>query len=416
MSAPLWPLWAVALSLLLVALGGLLWPLLREPRDPPADEAQRLRELYRGKRRELAQQALDPAEQQQALDELQRDLLQELDAIAPGPAPRAGPWQTRLPAALLSLALPVAALALYLHTGDPRAVAELAMAAPAMHEGGTNPVETAVAKLTERLRADPDDLQGWLVLARSQETMERFDESARSYRQAIAAATRQQAPPDVLARLQADLADALGSAQQGELGGPAQAAIDAALALDADQPKALALAGAAALRRGDAAGARRHWQRLLGLLPPGSDLALRVESDLQRLSAAPAPVPVPAPVPGPASLGVRISLDAALAGRIPAQATVFVVVRPAGERMPAAVLRLRASELPADVVIDDRHAMSPERPLSRFEALTVQARISPSGQALAQPGDWLSAAVPARPGQHGLVLKVGTQAQPLQQP
>ena len=38
--------------------------------------------------------------------------------------------------------------------------------------------------------------------------------------------------------------------------------------------------------------------------------------------------------------------------------TVFVVVRLAGERMPAAVLRLRASELPADVVIDDRHGLT----------------------------------------------------------
>jgi cytochrome c-type biogenesis protein CcmH len=395
MTSSLWPLWAAALALLLVALAGLLWPLLREPRTLPADAPQRLRELYRRKRAELAHEALSPAEHQQALDELQLGLLQDLDAAQPAPELRDRPWQTRLPAALLSIALPVAALALYLQAGDPRAVAELATASAATHEGADQ-VETAVARLTERLRANPDDLQGWLVLARSQETMERFDDAAQSYRQAIAAATRQQAPADIVARLQADLADTLGSARQGDLGGPAQTAIAAALALDANQPKALALAGAAALRRGDIDGTRAHWQRLLGLLEPGSDMALRVESDLQRLSAPRAA----------AALGARITLDAALAGRVPPQATVFVVVRPAGERMPAAVLRLRASELPADVVIDDRHAMSPDRPLSRFNALTVQARLSATGQALAQPGDWLSAALPARPGQQGLLLKI----------
>ncbi|MFG6459761.1 c-type cytochrome biogenesis protein CcmI [Roseateles sp. BYS96W] len=409
---PLWPLWAVALTLLLLALAGLLWPLLREPGHAPADARQRLRELYRHKHAELDQEALSPAERQQALDELQLALLHDLDAAGPAPARCDGPWHRHLPAALLSVALPVAALALYLHAGDPRAVAELARAEPAMHESGGTQVETAVQKLAERLRTDPDDLQGWLVLARSQETMEHFDDAVQSFRQAIAAAERQQAPAGLLARLHADLADALASTQGGELGGPAQQAIAAALALQADQPKALALAGASALRRGDVGDARQHWQRLLGLLEPGSPLALRVEADLQRL-AEPAPT-APTNPPAAAQLGARITVDAALAARLPPQATVFVVVRPAGERMPAAVLRLRASELPAEVAIDDRHAMSPERPPSRFERVTVQARISLSGQATRQPGDWSSAELPARRGQQGLVLHVGAPAQ--QQP
>ncbi|RZJ09669.1 MAG: c-type cytochrome biogenesis protein CcmI, partial [Rubrivivax sp.] len=222
MTSALWPLWAVALSLLLVALGGLLWSLLRETHEPPADAGQRLRELYRRKRAELEQEAMKPAERTQALDELQLAFLNDVDATPPAPALRDGPWQRRLPAALLSIALPVAALALYLHAGDPRAVAELAMASQAMHEGSGNQVDIAVARLTERLRANPDDLQGWLVLARSHETMERFDDAAQSYRQAIAAATRLQAPTDVVARLHADLADALASAHAGDLDGPAR--------------------------------------------------------------------------------------------------------------------------------------------------------------------------------------------------
>ena len=90
-----------------------------------------------------------------------------------------------------------------------------------------------------------------------------------------------------------DLADALGSAQGGDLSGPAQAAIDAALALDPDQPKALALGGAAAARRGDQVTARRHWTRLLGLLEPGSEMAQRVTDDLARLAGGPSMTVVP---------------------------------------------------------------------------------------------------------------------------
>lgn len=400
MSGAVWPLGAIALALLLLALGGLLWPLLRD--DAPVDAQRGLRELYRSKRREIEQQALDEAERRQALDELALACLQDLDGLPPPAVRQDGPWQRRLPAALLSVLLPVAAVALYLQAGDPRAAAALAQATPPVHAGAGDSVEAAVTRLQERLRADPDDLEGWLVLARSLETLERFDAAAAAYREAIATAARQQAPDDIRARLQAQLADALGSARQGDLGGPAQAAIDAALALDADQPKALALAAAAALRRGDADGARRHWQRLLGLLTPGSEMALRVESDLQRLAAGNAPAP--------AAIRVHVAVDAALAGRVPPQATVFVIVRPVGQRQPVAVLRLRAADLPVEAVVDDRHAMSPDRPPSRAGAVTVQARLSPSGQALARPEDWLSPARPARPGGAAVPLTLGPPA------
>ena len=101
--------------------------------------------------------------------------------------------------------------------------------------------------------------------------------------------------------IQADLADTLGSQQQGDLGGPALAAIEAALALDPDQPKALALAGAAAVRQGDLALARRHWTKLQGLLEPGSDMAQRVGADLARLAEDAPPASARPAAPAPAA-------------------------------------------------------------------------------------------------------------------
>ena len=66
----------------------------------------------------------------------------------------------------------------------------------------------------------------------------------------------------------------------------------------AQQPKALALAGAAALQAGNPQAARDHWQALLALLEPGSDVALQVQDDLVKLelllrepAAAPAQPP-----------------------------------------------------------------------------------------------------------------------------
>ena len=93
---------------------------------------------------------------------------------------------------------------------------------------------------------------------------------------------------DIQARLLADQADALGSAAGGSLEGQAAAAIAEALQLQPTQAKALALAGSAAVRRGDIALARQHWQALLAQMEPGSDMALRVQDDLLKLEALPA--------------------------------------------------------------------------------------------------------------------------------
>lgn len=256
----LFPLWASATGMLLVVLAVLLWPLLR------GDEAATETPAPRG-----------------------------------GRGGRAGRWWRHGTAGVLSLVLPVAALAVYLEVGDPRAAAQEAAGGGATHATEGVDVDAMVDGLAAKLAASPQDLQGWMVLARSREVQERYADAARAYRRAIALA----AGPDqtqLRAKLQADLADAAGSQQGGDLGGPAQAAIDAALALDPDQPKALALAGAAAVRRGELDVARRHWTRLLGLLEPGSDMAQRVTEDLARLDgSAPSTPAAPAATAAPAT-------------------------------------------------------------------------------------------------------------------
>jgi cytochrome c-type biogenesis protein CcmH len=287
---PIWTLWATALALLLIALAGLLWPLLRETTAAPegrTDIEARLRQLYRAQRDELDRQALPPADHRQAVDELQRRLLDDIDratAAAPAAAPD-GPWRKRMPAAVLSVLLPLAALGLYLQVGDPRAAASLALEQPDTHAGKGIDADAMVARLAARLQQAPDDLEGWMVLARSREVQEDFAAAAQAYQHAAELAARQQAPAELQARLLADLADALASAHGGALDGPVQAALDAALALHPDQPKALALAGTAAARRGDRDAARRHWGQLLPQLEPDSDIALRLRNDMAGLVA-----------------------------------------------------------------------------------------------------------------------------------
>lgn len=399
----IWPLWASAVALLLLAMAALIWPLMRESRQAIGEEGEaadvQLRRVYQAQRQELQgefeRRMLGPADREQALQELQRRLLDDTDALA---AARAAPalaeraWARRSLAGLMAVLLPVAALALYLKVGDPQAAATVAAAEPPNHASSGVDVQAMVSGLAARLAQSPDNLEGWIVLARSYEVQEDFDKASQAYRQAIAAAARGNFPVGLQAKLHADLADALASAQGGEMEGPVRQALDDALRLDALQPKALALAGAAAVRRGDIGEARRHWQQLLAQLEPGTDMALRVQSDLQRLEGMAGQAGKGRATPAaPALSGLRgtVRLSPALAERVQPGDTLFIVARAAQTgRTPVAALKLELGQLPVAFQLDDRHAMSPKLRLSGFEEVSVQAWISRSGapqQASGQP-------------------------------
>jgi cytochrome c-type biogenesis protein CcmH len=194
--------------------------------------------------------------------------------------------------------------------------------------------------------------------------------------------------------LLADYADALAMAQGRRLQGEPERLVLRALEIEPDHLKALLLAGAAAMERGDHAAAVERWSRAKQVAPPDSPLASGLDEGLRQARAA-AGLPADdaasaaqgAGVPA-ASLQVRVTLAPALAARVQPDNTVFVFARAAeGPRAPLAIARLRAAELPATVTLDDTTAMSPQMRLSSFSLVVVEARVSRSGEATPQPGD-----------------------------
>jgi cytochrome c-type biogenesis protein CcmH len=335
----------------------------------------------------------------QAIDELQRQVLQEASQAAPRTGLATRPWMGWGIAGVLSVGLPVAALLLYMQVGDPMAAATQVLAAQraGSHEGEGNEVQGMVSRLAERLRTQPGDVEGWIVLARSYEYLQRFDDAVAAYQRAMALAPGQ---PQLLA----DYADALGSARDGDLGGPAQEAIEAALAIDPDHPKSLALAGMAAYKRGDLAQARRHWEKVLAKLPAGSDAALKIAADLAQLDGTKPATARAAAMPKRVS--GTVSIAPSLLDRALPQDTVFVLAKAAATaRMPVAVLRLQVKDLPAQFVLDDTLAMSQDRPISRFNDLTIEVRVTRTGQAAPQRGDLGGVVADVKLGQTGVVLQ-----------
>ena len=88
------------------------------------------------------------------------------------------------------------------------------------------------------------------------------------------------------------------------------------------------------------------------------------------------------------SVTLSVSLDPALQDSLNPEHTLFIYARAAkGPRMPLAIVRHKAGELPLEVQLDTSMAMMPQMSLSQFSQVVFLARISASGNAMSQAGD-----------------------------
>jgi len=200
----------------------------------------------------------------------------------------------------------------------------------------------------------------------------------------------------------ADYADTAAALQGNKLAGAPSSYIARALALDAQHPKALWLLASAdeeAGRWNDAIGA---WQRLMAVLDPNSSDAKLIAANMQqdaKLAGAAAAVAAPAssgPATAatdmPATPGIALSGEVTLAGALSAKAakgaTLFIVAKSVdAPGIPVAVYRGMVGAWPVKFSLDDSQAMMPGRNLSSAGRVTVEARISKSGQAMPASGD-----------------------------
>jgi cytochrome c-type biogenesis protein CcmH len=107
-----------------------------------------------------------------------------------------------------------------------------------------------------------------------------------------------------------------------------------------------------------------------------------------------------------------VQLAPELKGKVSPNDTLFVFARAAeGPRMPIAILRAQAKDLPLEFTLDDRAAMTAGSKLSDQKLVVVGARISKSGSATPQPGDVHGQSAPVAPGAKGVRIVVSELAQ-----
>ncbi len=446
--------------MLIGALAFVLVPLLRT-RDKHGNHGARVGAMtdsasnvaiFRAQKSEIEQDfaasLISQDERDQALKELSFRVAAEVkvDAASLDAVPAAtnivskGVWVV---ATLALMGIPLTAVLMYATLGAPQVIiGNVAARVPAVGVAtattqGANPAPSAatasgaaepnpavtdkqilamVDSLAEKMKQNPSDPKGWVLLARSQNALGRFAEASNSYERAAALL-----PND--AQVLADYADAAAMTQDGRFDGKPLTLIKQALQADPANMKALALAGTAEMRLGNKAQSLAHWEKLKTLVAKDSEDAREVDSIIAEVKGSPAGAPIvaqaspasnssPAPnpqtnqAPPPAAKteGVKtsgvVSIAPELAAKIVAGDTLFVFARAVnGPKMPLAVVKVAAPKSwPFQFALDDSMAMAPGMNLSAFPEVTIEARISKSGGAQPQAGDLAGQSSALKPG------------------
>ncbi|MEY2948120.1 MAG: Cytochrome c-type biosis protein CcmH precursor [Pseudomonadota bacterium] len=416
----------LALSMVMCVAGVLMWVLLRQrPVVTNASQAKANAKVYRDQIADLDREHesghISDSEWQQSRDELSLRLLEDTSAQDDPVAKQEKPalWT----AVLVAVALPLAAMGMYMWVGEPDALNP--MAVQSSEKGDPAQLLQLAESLAQKLNDKPDNLQGWVMLGRTYRTLEKFDASVQAYDRAL----KLSADDD----LKLERVEVLAMKSQGNFEGEPWNVIRDILQRDPQNYGALLMAGSASYSHEKYADALKYWQQARKPLAadnpdvPGLDEAIAsVQQKLgmpaqvakgpsaQINATQPAASAPSANTSGAASNGLtvsgQVSIAEALKGKVKPSDVVFIYATPAnGERMPLAIFKTTVAQLPLAFTLDDSTAMTPERKLSGAGEVLVKVRVSKSGNAMPQSGDLVGTLGPVKVGAKGLKLEIKDQ-------
>ncbi len=412
--------WVISAFLIVVALVLVLPPLAAK--DPRADHSRqavnravfdrKLRELDEDLRRDL----IGKEQFEAARADLKRTLIDDLADYQPPVLKK----NSKTMAVAVLLMVPVISVFMYLKTDNGLASLSGDFQARTLDQDRMLTVEQAVRRLELKLREDPDDLAGWSMLGRSYLALANFSRAVEAYERAYMLSKGTDA--DILVDYAE--AQALAAGQQFDEG--TLAFFVRALQIDPYHERALWYAGFASYLLQDYPSSVGYWERLMRQVPDDqpevrSTLQVYLDDAWQKVQPGTATA---TPEVGKAvssdqkpdvaaSIDVQVSLSAALHEQVAGSDTLFVYARALqGPPMPLALVRMNAAALPVRVILDDTRAMIAEMNLSSVEQVEVVARISKSGQAKTQSGDFYGSVRPVKTSGSSQVAVVISEVAP----
>lgn len=388
--------WIFCGVMIVIALLFVLLPLWRKPivitqREPDNQTnidlaKQRLAEL----KQQRADGVLDESHYQAQYDELQRVLLDDWVESAPEQAIRSdgGRWLTWFVLWLI----PLGSLAMYAALGDPDAPQKQQV--QQANEQAFDQLLQKAETLKQQLQQQPDNLQLALQLGALYQQAGDYPHAVLLYGSLSQRHPENEPLRAGLVDSLVDMAHALSMQADGQISADALGLVEKALQIAPNHQKGLYLAGWAKYQADDFKQAIVFWKQVLEQLPadnPGN------EQIQQMIADATAKQTQTVSTPG-LTIAVKVSLDKALASKLDPQSTLFVYAQaPSGPKMPICIARLKASQLPASVTLDDRDALNPANRMANYQQLKLLARISKTGNPMSQSGDLLGSVEIALP-------------------
>ena len=276
-------LWLIFAAMALLAIGFVVLPLFRRP---PADRAparadydvavykDQLRDIERDRTRGV----LDEGQAAAARLEVERRLLAAADAGEPIVAPpasgsRRAAWPMAIAVALILL--PGAGL-IYLQHGAPWLADGTSTAQQAQPS-----FDDLIAELERRLQANPDDLRGWVLLARGYARQGHLPEAQAAQQRALALA----ANDTNAAEIAAGFGQILVEEASGVVTPDARAAFAEAIKRNPAQMQARYFIGLAKTQAGDRNGALADWRALLAEAPADAPWRAGLQQQIAQLEA-----------------------------------------------------------------------------------------------------------------------------------
>lgn len=395
-------LFAIFFALSVIALAFFLVPWFKAARAETALPRQGVNTLlFRDRLQELENERetgrIDAEQFAQLKSELEVNFL--ADAQAEDAVPQATSKAPRWGAVAIVIALPVLSIGLYLVEGQWSEVnrwLEIKKRWEPLIQGSLQGKEVSpeeakdltagdyIRVLQAILQRNPDHVAGWLDLGRAymQVGLFHFAESAFQHASSLVP----EDPELMLLVIESRLGQGKGTLDDKGL-----ALLHDVLRLDPGNPKARMIMGMAAYGRGDYDKAVTVWQSLLQETPPDSEGAKILQSSIERARAKRdgAEGSAASAATGP-QLAVTVSVPAQVSVPQDGSWTLFVYAKAVnGMPMPVAIEKMPYTRSPVQVTLNDQDAMAPMARLSTSPSVKVYARLSLSGQAMPQPGDYM---------------------------
>ncbi|MCK5719300.1 MAG: c-type cytochrome biogenesis protein CcmI [Thiomargarita sp.] len=388
--------------------------LKREIKESLVDHDSLSIAIYKEQRAELEAEDLTSEQRIQSQQELDKSLAQNLDNETKPITQTRARWAS----ILVMIAIPLFTVGMYWELGAWNLIAQ-ETAKPITdtneHHQAANQSDFSqlVDNLSARLKNQPDDTEGWMMLARSYMVMERYSEAVTAYNKLLDLVGKND--PQILS----DLARATILTNLGKFAGQPVILLKIALNLDPNHQQSLWLMGLASVEKQDYPAAINYWEKLKVQLSEDRDaktlkmVRTNIANARNQLGEEILSKPVesePKNATIMQHIEVRVELAADLKERVNPDDTLFIYAKAVqGSAMPLAIVKKAASELPTQVVLDDSMAMTPTMKLSNFKEVIIMARISRSGKATTQSGDLVGQVSPVMLGTPNQVIVIINQ-------